>query len=46
MTFSDWLSDHRDEVVRESTSREEIRNLLAVVDRELGDSDGARSLDG
>jgi hypothetical protein len=46
VTFNDWLSDHRDEIVPEAASPEEIANLLAVVDRELGDSESARSLDG
>jgi hypothetical protein len=46
MTLSEWAAAHRDEVVAEPTSQQEIRNLLAIINRELRDDDSALSLDG
>jgi len=46
MTLSEWAAAHRDEAVAEPTSRQEIGNLLAIIDRELSDDDSALSLDG
>jgi len=46
MTLSEWVAQNRDEVLPEPTSRQEIRGLLAVIDRELLDAGAVPSLDG
>jgi hypothetical protein len=45
MTLSEWAAQHPDEIVAEPTSRNEIRSLLVVVERELGDVNSLVSAD-
>ena len=46
MTLTEWANLHRDEVIAEPTSSQEIGNLLALMERELKDADSPLSLDG
>jgi hypothetical protein len=42
----EWVAHHRDEIVEEPTSSQEIEGLLAVINRDLRDASVIESLDG
>ena len=46
MKLSDWVKENREQVQKEPCSRAAIRELVAIADREIGDAETVRSVDG